>query len=130
MLLIFLYLCAGSAQQAFTGHPASTYAQSVGQDVVFSCVVSGKQGTLLWEKDGMTISNDRQIRDIGPDQARFSIEGDDTSGIFGLKIKNLKESDSGKYQCKVLETGSNKEITSNAAVLTVTSVSRDREKMG
>ena len=93
----------------------------VGQVVDFPCVVTGKKGMLLWEKDGTAISNDRQILDLGPDQARFSIDGDDTSGIFSLKITNLQESDSGSYQCKVLEAGSSNEITSNVAVLTVTS---------
>lgn len=78
-----------------------------------------KAGFLQWEKDGVIISNDTNILD--PALTTYSIVGDSAQGTYNLQILLAQESDEGVYRCVVTAAGFSEQITSNTAVLSISS---------
>lgn len=104
--------------QAFTVQPSNVNVP-IDTSATLQCSVEDKAGFLQWEKDGIIISNDTEILD--PSLTTYSIVGDTAQGAYNLQILLAQESDEGVYRCIVTASGFSSLITSNAAVLSVSS---------
>ncbi|XP_006821761.1 obscurin-like protein 1 [Saccoglossus kowalevskii] len=96
-----------AAVQDFTTVPVDTNIVA-GKSVMLDCVVSNKEGDVIWSKDGVDITKDGTV--INGD-ARYSIAGDATNGHYNLQIDDAEVTDTGEFQCRATAADNSDEIS-------------------
>ncbi|XP_025601953.1 nephrin isoform X2 [Athalia rosae] len=91
-------LVTGEAQQYFRVTPRNSSVLE-GGEVVIPCEVGNRVGTVQWVKDGFAyvISANGEI--VG--HPRFRMVGDQSAGVYNLRITDASLTDDGEYQCQV-----------------------------
>ncbi|XP_006821760.2 obscurin-like protein 1 [Saccoglossus kowalevskii] len=87
-----------------------------GNSAVLECVVSDKEGIVIWTKNGEDISSDATITN---GDNRFSITGNQDNGEYNLQIVNADIQDTGIYECRVTASGQSAKIGPDTASLAV-----------
>ncbi|XP_018378403.1 PREDICTED: nephrin-like isoform X2 [Trachymyrmex cornetzi] len=70
-----------------------------GGEVTISCEVGNRVGTVQWVKDGFAYVIQQNGEIVG--HPRLKLIGDQSSGIFNLKITDASLTDDGEYECQV-----------------------------
>ncbi|XP_077985300.1 obscurin-like [Glandiceps talaboti] len=90
----------------------------IGNPAVLQCSVTHKEGNVIWSKDGVDISLDRDIFAANIDQ-HYTIIGDSSVGEYNLQLTNINNDDNGVYECRVTAADNSPEITAPTVTLTV-----------
>ncbi|XP_018050138.1 PREDICTED: nephrin-like [Atta colombica] len=70
-----------------------------GGEVIISCEVGNRVGTVQWVKDGFAYVIQQNGEIVG--HPRLKLIGDQNAGIFNLKITDASLTDDGEYECQV-----------------------------
>nr|QRF78294.1 Nephrin [Lineus viridis] len=82
--------------QSFRVKPNDTIVVQ-GQTIILKCEVGNQQGRVQWTKDGFALGFSRDI----PGYSRYSMLGDESRGVYNLKIVNVALGDDALYECQV-----------------------------
>ncbi|XP_070543229.1 irregular chiasm C-roughest protein-like isoform X1 [Ptychodera flava] len=105
---------ARRAEQTIDVNPEDVTA-SVGDEVMFRCHISNREGRVVWGKDGSDmLTVDRLIL---KHKNRISLVGED--GQYDLIIKDVQSSDAGVYNCYASKGANSPSVKSTDAVLEV-----------
>ncbi|XP_041470934.1 kin of IRRE-like protein 1 [Lytechinus variegatus] len=99
--------------------PPSAMSATVGTSASMVCYVSAKAGSVLWIKDGVQISRDRDLVN-GDSSGRITIAGTDEEGLYELRFSSVEEGDEGVYFCVITAEGDQAAVSSSPATLSVT----------
>ena len=117
--LVILFLLTGSeAVQRFLSEPESVVVREGAEEVILSCVVSGKLGSLQWTRDDFGLGTSRRLSGF----SRYSMTGREKDGEWHLRITNVTMEDDARFQCQVGATETVDPIRSEYAEVTVVSV--------
>ncbi|KAL0104755.1 hypothetical protein PUN28_016406 [Cardiocondyla obscurior] len=70
-----------------------------GGEVIISCEVGNRVGTVQWVKDGFAYVIQQNGEIVG--HPRLKLIGDQNAGIFNLRITDASLTDDGEYECQV-----------------------------
>ncbi|XP_070549933.1 obscurin-like [Ptychodera flava] len=112
--------------QSFRATPSDLTAVA-GDTVQFDCAVDNREGTVIWSKDGLDITNDDTITS---DDSRYRLRFDLDTGKFNLRVRSIVGDDAGTYACRVTAGGSSDAIGPTEAELTVRVPQSFREEPG
>ncbi|XP_064650915.1 nephrin-like isoform X3 [Lineus longissimus] len=94
---LFLILLTVYCQvQSFRVKPNDTIVVQ-GQTIILKCEVENQQGRVQWTKDGFALGFSRDV----PGYSRYSMVGDESRGVYNLKIVNVALGDDALYECQV-----------------------------
>ncbi|XP_789922.4 synaptogenesis protein syg-1 [Strongylocentrotus purpuratus] len=98
--------------------PPSDVTAVVGTSATMVCYVSALSGSVLWIKDGVQISRNRELVN-GDASGRLSIQGTDEEGKYELYISRVEENDQAIYFCVLSQSEVDSPVSSSPATLTV-----------
>ncbi|XP_071505053.1 uncharacterized protein [Diadema antillarum] len=98
--------------------PPSDKTATVGTSVTLVCYVSALSGSVRWLKDGVQISENRELVN-GDTSGRISIIGNDEDGEYNFYISEVEDDDQALYFCVLSASDTDSSVASSPATLTV-----------